>query len=447
MIPDCCTDSVRLYTTTNFPYDWTFVSTLVTDSQRANPGDGFADPSVFYFNGYWWMFVSDFTNSNCYLYYSSSLASEWVQHPMSPIVWNDASRARPAGRIIIYNNGQILRFVQKSDVRYGEKVRAYQVDTLTTTGFAEHEIAASPLLGPSGSGWSTDAIHQIDPWWTGTNWIVSTDGHSRELLYSIGIYTTTSTPPTQIVFGNTNIGTIENYWGRQWDICKFQWNNPTGTYAGSITIYLSNIDSSPNNRMVVGIYDVETKPVKIAGSAEKTGLTQGWNTQTLTGTFTLTNGAWYSLYVHSPQGNNGRMATSSIAQHGWGDYPYDGTLPNTITLDGTEQTVCSIYATLTPTGSPPIPAYSLTVNTTPIQGLTIMASNSSFSQKIASGTSVNLQTGTYTITAPNSLALQYNGMADETWVFSAWNDGTTTSTKQFTLNNDTVLTATYIRQL
>jgi hypothetical protein len=444
MVPDCDSDSVRLYTTTNFPYGWTFVSTLVTDAQRpVNPWGGFADPSLFYFNGYWWMFVSDWSNSNCYLYYSQSLTSGWVQHPMSPIVSKDASRARPAGRTILYNGGVILRFVQKCDVSYGEEVRAYQVDTLTTTNFAEHEIPESPLLSASGTGWNAQAMHTFGLWWTGTNWIVSTDGVGTTSYngnsWTVGIYTTqeqTPAPTTYIltlsqstggtitspkttynsgetaavtasassgysfnnwlvdgarpaapydtnnplslvmnanhtvqavftgssppqnasyVLGNVNVESGENWWGGQYDACKFQWTQPTGTYTGSISVYISHIASTPDNRMVVAVYDASTNPLLIAGSAEKTGLTVGWNTQTLTGTFTLTQGAWYWLYVQSPSGNtNGRMTTGSIAgQHGWGDKTYDGTVPQTLSLQGTEQTRCSIYANMTQEQTPP----------------------------------------------------------------------------------------------
>jgi len=454
MVPDSCNpNSERLYTTTNFPYGWTYVSALVS-------GKAFADPSLFYYNGMWWMFVADQTNSNCYLYYSPSItASGWTQHPKSPIVVNDVSRARPAGRTILYNNGIILRFVQKCDVRYGEKVRAFQVDTLTTTSFAEHEIPESPLVAASGSGWNSFGMHTFDLWWTGGNWLASTDGDNN-VAWSIGIYTTASTPQTVpqtipqpipangqvIVFGNNAIGATENWWGGQFDVCKFQWSNPTGTYSGNITVYLSHAASAPNNKMTVGIYDATLN--KIVGSVEKTGLTVGWNTQSLTGTFTLTNEVWYWLYVHSSSGSNGRMASSSVAgQHGWGDKTYDGSLPNTLSLAGTEQTVCSVYASLTSVdGSSISSEYSLTVNTQPVSGLTIMVSNSSFTQKMLGGPAVDLEAGTYTIALPNSLTLHYDESPDVTWLFSAWSDGITTNPRQIMLDKDTVLSAIYTIQ-
>ena len=147
------------------------------------------DPSIFRYNNTWWMFVSDTTNSNCYLYYSNSLTSGWIEHPLSPIVVGNASKARPGGRAFVYNNNLIMRTVQKCDVVYGEKVRVFQVDTLTTTQYAEHEIPESPILSNSGSGWNATGMHQFDPWWTGNHWNCGVDGKTGTVsVWSAGIY-------------------------------------------------------------------------------------------------------------------------------------------------------------------------------------------------------------------------------------------------------------------
>jgi PKD repeat protein len=173
---------IRLYKATNFPTTWSYVATLVS-------GRDFVDSSIFRYNGKWWMFTSDTTNSNCYLYYSDKLTSGWVQHPMSPIVVGDASKARPGGRAFVYNNNKIIRTVQKCNVVYGEKVRIFEVDTLTTTQYAEHEIPESPILSNSGSGWNATGMHQFDPWWTGNHWICAVDGKIGTVsVWSAGIY-------------------------------------------------------------------------------------------------------------------------------------------------------------------------------------------------------------------------------------------------------------------
>jgi hypothetical protein len=182
MIPETYqANSIRLYEAQNFPYDWTYVATLVS-------GRPFVDTSIFFHNGYWWMFTSTTSNSECYLYYSSNLTSGWVQHPLSPIVSGDGSRARLGGRSFVYDTNKIIRTVQRDDVTYGSEVRIFQVDTLTPTSYAEHEIPESPILTNGPSGWNAMGMHNFDPVWTGQDWIISVDGINTSGFWSIGIY-------------------------------------------------------------------------------------------------------------------------------------------------------------------------------------------------------------------------------------------------------------------
>ena len=181
LIPESHTqNAVYIYEATNFPYEWARVSTIVS-------GRPFVDPSIFRYNNRWWMFVGDTTNSNCYLYYSDNLLTGWVEHPMSPIVANDASKARPGGRSFVFDNGRIIRIAQKCDVVYGEQVRAFEIDVLTSTDYAEHEIPESPILDKAGTGWNATGMHQYDPWWTGNYWLCAVDGNNSG-EWSIGIY-------------------------------------------------------------------------------------------------------------------------------------------------------------------------------------------------------------------------------------------------------------------
>jgi len=173
---------VRIYRATNFPYDWTYYSTLID-------GKDFVDPTIFRYNNVWWMFVSDTSSSNCYLYYSDNLTEGWTEHPMSPVVSNDDSKARPGGRSFVIDQDRIIRIAQKDDVTYGEQVRAFEVDKLTKTDYAEHEVSQSPILYPSGTGWNNTGMHQFDPWWNGNHWLCAVDGTSGGFdTWSIGIY-------------------------------------------------------------------------------------------------------------------------------------------------------------------------------------------------------------------------------------------------------------------
>ena len=134
------------------------------------------------------MFVSDTSDGNGYLFYSQTLTSGWVEHPMSPVIRNDPSKGRGGGRSFVFDGGRIIRVVQKCDVSYGEEVRAFEVDRLSETDYSEHELSESPLLKASGTGWNANGMHQFDPWWTGSQWLISADGIDSGGGYSIGIY-------------------------------------------------------------------------------------------------------------------------------------------------------------------------------------------------------------------------------------------------------------------
>lgn len=174
--------SVRLYRATSFPDSWQFVTELVK-------GRPYADPSVFRHDDRWWMFVGNGSSDSCFVFYSDSLESGWSPHPMSPIVAGNRGRARPGGRAIVLSGDRLHRLAQNSTPTYGRALRVFQVDVLTTTSFAEHEIPESPIVQASGSGWNADGMHHCDPWWTGDRWLAAVDGHAAG-AWRIGIYTT-----------------------------------------------------------------------------------------------------------------------------------------------------------------------------------------------------------------------------------------------------------------
>jgi hypothetical protein len=183
MIPETNgVQQARLYSTSTFPYGWTHHATLIS-------GRDILDPSLIRYNNTWWMFFANpGTSTHTYLYYSDNLTSGWTEHPMSPIVSGDRSKARPAGRPFIYNGNTLVRLAQKNNVTYGEAVRAFQVDTLTKAQYAEHEITQSPLLTASGTGWNSNGMHTLDPWWTGSDWLCAVDGKDTNDKWSIGMY-------------------------------------------------------------------------------------------------------------------------------------------------------------------------------------------------------------------------------------------------------------------
>ncbi len=174
MIPESRqSGEVRLYEAVDFPNTWTFKKALITGN--------YADPSLFYHNGQWWMFALHGT-SELHLFYAAAPDGPWQPHPKMPLIANSLSTTRPAGRPLSYN-GRLIRFAQDGVPIYGNKVRAFEVDLLTTTAYEEHEIDESPILKASRSGWNAAAMHHIDAHvLPDGNWVACIDGADVDFL-------------------------------------------------------------------------------------------------------------------------------------------------------------------------------------------------------------------------------------------------------------------------
>lgn len=217
-------NEIRFYEAKHFPYNWERVYTInkcgsadvPTPGQCIDTGDyplGDLDPSIFKYNDTLWLFSGE--GSNGFLYCSDTLLSGWQNHPANPIVTSDASKSRPGGRAMVYDTDHIIRFAQKRDIRYGQRVRAFAVNTLTRTEYSEEhdEIAGgAPFCtdggvfcetGSSdqcGSGtscadredrWNLCGMHNFDAWWTGEYWLIVADGYKCLSVpndWSIGIF-------------------------------------------------------------------------------------------------------------------------------------------------------------------------------------------------------------------------------------------------------------------
>jgi len=162
--------TVRLYRADDFPMRWSFVRSLLRASC--------ADPSVFYFDNRWWMFIcsNPHRHSELRLYFADDLLGRWVEHPASPIVEDDARKARPAGRVLVLAD-RIIRFAQDCVPSYGTQVRAFEITELTTKRYVETEHQSSPILTASGAGWNESGMHHIDPHLLpGGQWLACVDG-------------------------------------------------------------------------------------------------------------------------------------------------------------------------------------------------------------------------------------------------------------------------------
>jgi hypothetical protein len=173
MIPESHqAESVRLYESRRFPAEWICTDVLIS-------GRCFSDNSLFRYRGLWWMFSetsAQLGHDTLRLYFSSSLQGPWREHPASPVVRNDPHRARPAGRVIVWQDRPI-RFAQDCYPMYGTRVRAFEISDLSTETYHEARLSKRSILGPGFSGWNLGGMHHIDPHpISSSKWIAPVDG-------------------------------------------------------------------------------------------------------------------------------------------------------------------------------------------------------------------------------------------------------------------------------
>lgn len=175
MIPETHqTCSIRLYRAADFPLRWTLVTTLLR-------GRAWVDPTIFRARGCWWLFVSSGAGpamaDSLHLYHADRLEGPWQEHRLSPVVANDRSRVRPAGRVVVEGDA-IFRFTQDCSGEYGRSVAAFEVVELSKRNYVERPAGIGPVLSGSGSGWNAAGMHHIDAHRDSDGgWIACVDGH------------------------------------------------------------------------------------------------------------------------------------------------------------------------------------------------------------------------------------------------------------------------------
>jgi len=173
--------AIRLYKARDFPTEWSFVTVLVKGR--------FADPTPFRHDGLWWIFASK-DNHTLHLFYSGKLEGPWSEHPKSPVIKDNAEKARPAGKVISFN-GKLYRVTQDDKPSYGMAVRAFEITKLTKTEYSERSHIVDPILQGSGAGWNADGMHHVDPHPNGDGaWLGAVDGQrirkTRRIVFGWG---------------------------------------------------------------------------------------------------------------------------------------------------------------------------------------------------------------------------------------------------------------------
>jgi hypothetical protein len=173
MIPESyMAGAVRLYKASEFPRGWSFAANLLS-------GPYYADPSILRYDDRWWLFVdasSAAQHDTLRLFWSEDLTGFWREHPMSPIVAGNPHIARPAGRMVLFNQ-KPLRFAQDCYPNYGTQVHAFEITELTIADYREREAVKNPIIKPSRERWNKAGMHQIDPHpMEDGRWIACVDG-------------------------------------------------------------------------------------------------------------------------------------------------------------------------------------------------------------------------------------------------------------------------------
>lgn len=177
MVPETSeAGEVRLYRAARFPVAWEKVATLL-------PLPDLVDPTLFFYDQQWWMFVTEGaqTHGVLRLYLADALEGPWHEHPHSPLLRDDPARARSAGRVIFYDH-RLFRLAQDCATAYGASVRVFEIRTLTPTHYEEQELDGSPTLRGSGRGWNGLGMHHIDAHPAGDGrWVACVDGWTYAL--------------------------------------------------------------------------------------------------------------------------------------------------------------------------------------------------------------------------------------------------------------------------
>jgi hypothetical protein len=162
MIPESSANrTIELYRATRFPVEWRLERLLIEDIYAL-------DPTLLVRPNKLWLFASvpeegARAGDELSLFRSDSLDSDWIPHPLNPIV-SDVRRARPAGRIFVRDD-ELIRPGQDSSRTYGYAVVLNRIELLTATEYHERPI------------------DRIEPTWTRGN--LGTHTYSFDARYEV----------------------------------------------------------------------------------------------------------------------------------------------------------------------------------------------------------------------------------------------------------------------
>lgn len=163
--------NITIYRATNFPENWTPVTTIISPPRRTS------DHVIFRWNDHWWCLVGHEQTGSLYCYHSPELLTGgWIEHNKNPVISNRSKAARPGGRPIVTDEG-IIMFYQDCANSYGERIHARMVEELTPQSFVEQSYQDIPVADGNGIiGWNSGSMHHIDPWLVNNGIFCAVDG-------------------------------------------------------------------------------------------------------------------------------------------------------------------------------------------------------------------------------------------------------------------------------
>lgn len=138
MIPETSAVSrVELYRAVDFPKTWRREAIMLDDVEAA-------DATLLAHGDRLWLFVGiaaphASSLDELHLFWADTPAGRWHPHPSNPVV-SDVRGARPAGAILRFGS-RLVRPGQDGSRRYGWAISFREIDVLSSTEYAEHEIA------------------------------------------------------------------------------------------------------------------------------------------------------------------------------------------------------------------------------------------------------------------------------------------------------------------
>jgi len=179
---------IVLYESTDFPRGWDQVGVLLETNNTIG------DPVLFKSGEYWWL-IYGHQDTDTMAYFNEELATDgWEPHENNPIRAHQDGITRPGGRPLKVN-GQLYLFLQDCREAYGHYLRAFRVDELTPSKYADTEVPLNSFLNPQSGllNWRGGRMHHIDCQNINGKYICITDGDTdlKSLFgsrWSIGMF-------------------------------------------------------------------------------------------------------------------------------------------------------------------------------------------------------------------------------------------------------------------